>query len=100
MAGDLQPLLALLAPTLYGVDTGLQQGAGNVKAAVQNTGVALNQAADGVADIVAHTAVGAGKTIGQVPAAVHQTVQTIDRSPGVIGSADRTLFGQSQSNES
>ncbi|KAF7978059.1 hypothetical protein HWV62_1693 [Athelia sp. TMB] len=75
-----------------GMDAGLQQGAGNIKAAVQNAGAALDQAANGVAD-VANTAAGAGQTVGQVPGAALKTVHSIDHAPGIIGSVDSTIFG-------
>lgn len=72
---------------------GLQEGAGNVKAAVQNAGAALG-AADGAADIAANTLAGAGQTVGQAPAGVAKTIHAIDHSPGIIGSVDRAVFGQ------
>lgn len=84
----------MLAPTLEGLGSGLQQGAGNVKAAVQNAGATLDQAANGVADIAANTVAGAGQTVGQTPAGVVKTVHAIDHSPGIIGSLDSTIFGQ------
>ncbi|KAF8548055.1 hypothetical protein OG21DRAFT_1526743 [Imleria badia] len=84
LADVLAPLLETLSPTLDGLDAGLQQGAGNVKAAEQNIGAALNQAVNGVADIGAITSAGLGQTVGQAPAAVVGTVHAIDQ----------TLFGQ------
>lgn len=93
MAADLAPLLKLLAPTLHGADIGLQHGAGHIKAAVQNLGTTLNQAAHGVADVAGHTVTGAGQTVGRIPGAVGKTVHTIDHSHGVVGSADRAVFG-------
>lgn len=96
MSKDLTPLLALLSPVLEGLDIGLQQGAGNVKAAVQNTGVALDQTANGVADIAGNTVAGAGQTVGEAPAGVLRTVHAIDTSPGVVGSVAKTVFGSSK----
>lgn len=85
--------MGLLQPVLSGLDGGLQQGAGNIQSAVQNVGVAAGQALNGVSDILGNTVAGAGQTVGQVPGSVVKTVQTIDNSPGIIGSVDRAAFG-------
>ena len=43
LAEDIRPVLGAVNPLAQGLDAGLQQGAGNVKAAVQNAGSALAQ---------------------------------------------------------
>ncbi|KAF7976530.1 hypothetical protein HWV62_6359 [Athelia sp. TMB] len=76
-----------------GANAGLQQGAGNIKAAVQNAGAGLNQAANGVDYFADDTAAGAGQTVGQLPGAAVKTVHTIENTPGIVGSVAGTVFG-------
>lgn len=67
LSGDVRPITSLLKPTLQGAGTGLDQNAGNLKAAVANTGAAVNQIANGLVDIGADTLAGAGQTIDRLP---------------------------------
>ncbi|KAH7056183.1 hypothetical protein BKA57DRAFT_433704 [Linnemannia elongata] len=56
-------------PLTRRVESGLEKGAGNVKAAVQNLGAALDQAANGVADVGGCATAGLGQTVGKIPRA-------------------------------
>ncbi|KAF7978060.1 hypothetical protein HWV62_1695 [Athelia sp. TMB] len=97
LAQDIAPVMGAINPLAQGVDAGLQQGAGNVKAAMQNAGAALNQAAGDVGDIGADTLAGAGQTVGQVPTSVLQTIKALEYG-GLTGSILGTAFGH-RSNE-
>ncbi|KAF9920868.1 hypothetical protein FBU30_009190 [Linnemannia zychae] len=57
-------------------------------------GETANNAAtdDGIA--AAQVAEGAADTIAGAPGAVQATIETADNSSGVVGTADRTVFGQ------
>lgn len=93
MAKDVKPVLAALNPTTEGLDVGMQQGAGNVKAAVQNTGVALDQVANGLADVGGNTVAGLGETLGQTPAGTLQLVRNLENGGGPVASLLSALFG-------
>lgn len=94
LAGVVKPAVEFLQPTFTGLGQGVQTGAGNVKAAMQNAGAGLQQVTNAGAKIVGNTLVGAGGTVSKIPTAVYKTSKTIDNSPGVVGSVDRTILGQ------
>ncbi|KAG0174212.1 hypothetical protein DFQ30_005469 [Apophysomyces sp. BC1015] len=91
---DVAPVLGAANPLAQGLDTGPQQGAGNVKAAVENAGAAVDQAANAVADVGANAAAGLDQTVGEAPKAVEGVVEALEHS-GPIGSIINTIFGSS-----
>lgn len=95
MAKDVKPVLGALNPTAQGLDAGLQQGAGNVKAAVQNAGVAVNQIANGLADVGDNAVLGLGSTAGRAPAAILELANALQHGGGPIGSLLAAVLGGS-----
>ena len=72
---------------------GLQEGAGNFKAALQNAGVALNQALAVAGNIGQDTIAGLGQTVGQAPKGIVQTVNDLERQGGPVTSLFDMVFG-------
>ncbi|KAF7975657.1 hypothetical protein HWV62_9121 [Athelia sp. TMB] len=95
LADDVRPVLGAINPLAQGVDAGLQQGAGNVKAAVQNAGAAINQAAGDAGDISADTLAGLGQTLGESPAKVLDQIHSLEQGGGPIAGIIKAVFGRS-----
>lgn len=77
-----------------GLGAGLEQGAGDVKAAVQDAGAALDHVAGAAADATANTLPGAGVTIADAPAAALKLVEGLERGGSPISSLLNAVFGR------